>query len=73
MNGRPALERLLLTDPRDVGCQDAIDVLHLYVELILAGHDPGQRFPGVVAHLIACDPCSEDFAGLLAAASAHEK
>jgi hypothetical protein len=70
MNGWAALDRFLSTDARDVGCDEAIAVLHLYVELVLAGHDPGKDYPGVVAHLIACGPCSTDFAGLLAAVRA---
>jgi hypothetical protein len=67
VNGWASLERFLNTDPRDVGCEEAIAVLHLYCELILAGQDPGEQYPGVVAHLIACGPCSSDFDGLLAA------
>jgi hypothetical protein len=42
-------------------------VLHIYAELAAAGQDPAARYPGVGAHLAACGPCSEDFAGLLAA------
>jgi RNA polymerase sigma-70 factor, ECF subfamily len=30
----------------------------------------GRRYPGVAAHLIACGPCGEEFAGLLAAVTA---
>ena len=35
MTGWAALERFLPTDPRDVGCEQAMHVLHVYVELIL--------------------------------------
>lgn len=67
-------ERFLRTDPRDVGCEEAMAVLHVYVELV-AGERPvdeaqgagAVRYPGVAAHLLACGPCSEDFHGLLAA------
>lgn len=31
-----ALERFLHTDPRDVGCEQAVELLHLYVELVAA-------------------------------------
>ena len=61
------LERLLRTDPRDVGCEEAMAVLHVYVDLVAAGQDAAGRYPGVAAHLAACGPCGEDFAGLLAA------
>lgn len=64
-----ALERFLATDLRDVGCGDAMAVLHVYVDLVAA--DPAvavAAHPGVAAHLAACGPCREDFEGLLAAA-----
>jgi hypothetical protein len=61
------LERFLQTDPRDVGCDEALAVLHIYVEVVAAGGDAAGRYPGVAAHLAACGPCAEDFAGLLLA------
>jgi hypothetical protein len=67
MNGRPALERFLRTDPRDVGCEQAMEMLHVYAELMASGEPAEQRYPGVAAHLQACGPCGEDFDGLLAA------
>jgi hypothetical protein len=69
MNQWPALERFLSTDPRDVGCAQAMELLHVYVDLV-AGDSPvraAQRYPGVAAHLRACGPCGDDFDGLLAA------
>jgi hypothetical protein len=75
MTARQILERFLRADPRDVGCDQAMDVLDVYVELLLdgqlSGDDPGavqRQFPGVAAHLLACGPCGEDFQGLLLAA-----
>lgn len=62
-----ALERFLRTDPRDVGCDEAMAALHIYVELAAAGQDPAGGYPGIAAHLAACGPCGENFAGLLAA------
>ena len=67
MNDLERLERFLRTDPRDVGCDEAMAVLHIYVDLIVAGEDAAGRYPGVAAHLEACGPCAEDFAGLLLA------
>ena len=64
------LDRFLRTDPRDVGCAEAMAVLHVYVDLLASGAQPELRFPGVAVHLEACGPCAEDFAGLLAAATA---
>ncbi|MEU7936191.1 hypothetical protein ACFYOK_28195 [Microbispora bryophytorum] len=70
MNGWDELDRFLGTDPRDVGCAKAMDLLHVYVELVT--RDPEatrRRYPGIVAHLRACGPCRDDFEGLLAAVS----
>jgi hypothetical protein len=61
------LERFLRTDPGDVGCDEAMAVLHVYVDLVVAGQDAAGRYPGVAAHLDACGPCGEDFTGLLLA------
>jgi hypothetical protein len=63
----PELERFLRTDPRDVGCDDALAVLHIYAEIMGRGEDPEVRYPGVSAHLRACGPCAEDLNGLLEA------
>jgi hypothetical protein len=67
MSELDGLERFLRTDPRDVGCDEAMAVLHVYVDLVASEQDAAERYPGVAAHLAACGPCGEDFAGLLAA------
>ena len=72
MNDPETLERFLRTDPRDVGCNDATAVLHVYADLIAAGQDAADRYPGVAAHLAACGPCGDDFAGLLAAVTSEQ-
>lgn len=71
MNGWQALDHFLRTDPRDVGCERAIEVLDIYVEAVVTdgAHAAEGRYPGIAAHLRACGPCGEDFAGLLAAVS----
>jgi hypothetical protein len=68
MNGWPALERFLRTDPRDAGCGQAMELLHVYAELMITDRaGAGRRYPEVAAHLRACGPCLEDLEGLLAA------
>ena len=67
MNGWQALDDFLRTDPRDAGCARAMELLHVYADLVAAGEPAGQRYPGLAAHLRACGPCVEDFEGLLAA------
>jgi hypothetical protein len=64
---REGLERFLATDPRDVGCDEAMAVLHLYVELLAAGVDAAEHSPGLASHLAACSACAENADGLLAA------
>ncbi len=58
---------LLRTDPRDVGCAQAMEMFHIYVELAAAGDPVEERYPGIAAHLRACGPCGDDFDGLLTA------
>jgi hypothetical protein len=67
MRGMDRLNRFLRTDSRDAGCEEAMAVLHIYADLIADGQDAAGRYPGIAAHLAACGPCGEDFAGLLAA------
>ena len=67
MTGWPQLDRFLRTDPRDVGCAEAMDLLHVYAELVAAGEPVQERYPGVAVHLGVCGPCGADFEGLLAA------
>lgn len=66
MSGWTAMRDFLATDPRDVGCGEALRVLHVAVEMHAAGLDTEHRLPGVALHLAACGPCGEDFDGLLA-------
>lgn len=71
MRGWQALDQFLRTDPRDVGCDRAMELLDIYVDAILVEGATAieRRYPGVAAHLRACGPCGEDFAGLLGAVS----
>jgi hypothetical protein len=67
VNGSEALAQFLATDPADVGCEAAMDVLHVYVEWVARGDNLDHtRYAGVQKHLAACGPCAEDFHGLLA-------
>jgi hypothetical protein len=67
MNGWSVLDRFLRTDPRDAGCAEAMQMLHVYAELVASGAAAQQQYPGIAAHLRDCGPCGEDFEGLLAA------
>jgi hypothetical protein len=61
------LDAFLQTDPRDVGCDATMEMLDVYAELVAAGSDPTERFPGLHAHFLACGACAQDLEGLLAA------
>jgi hypothetical protein len=65
------LDQFLQTDPQDVGCDQAMELLDVYVDAVIReGTEAVEaRYPGVAAHLHACGPCGEDFAGLLALVS----
>jgi hypothetical protein len=56
------LESFLTVDPRDAGCERTLELLHVFVEDVLAGREPD---PAIVAHLRACPPCADDFDALL--------
>jgi hypothetical protein len=73
VNAKERLARFLATDPRDVGCDEAIEVLHVFAEL--HAEDPesaAEHLPGVAVHLAACGPCRQDLTGLLAALSSED-
>jgi hypothetical protein len=67
MSDWSALDRFLQTDPRDVGCAEAMQMLHVYAEMVASDAQAERRYPGIAAHLHACGPCGQDFEGLLAA------
>jgi hypothetical protein len=69
MSRRTELDQFLTTDPQDVGCDEALRLLHVYVDVVLEdGSEAARPYPAIAAHLQACGPCSEDFNGLLHAA-----
>ncbi|AWS48690.1 hypothetical protein DKM19_25235 [Streptosporangium sp. 'caverna'] len=61
------LDAFLRTDPRDAGCDATMEMLDVYAELLAAGSDPSERFPGLHVHFMACGPCAQDLNGLLTA------
>lgn len=60
-------ERFLATDPRDVGCDQAMAALPGYVESLARGLDAAEQYPGLATHLASCGSCADDARGLLAA------
>ncbi len=64
MSGWSVLDCFLRTDPEDVGCAEAMEMLPVYAGLVAAGEPGDERYCGVAARLRAW---GEDFEGLLAA------
>lgn len=64
---RATLNRLLQTEPRDVGCTYTFELFDRFAERRLAYADAERCYPGVTAHLAACDACAQDLEGLLRA------
>jgi hypothetical protein len=76
MAGWDELDRFVQTDPRDVGCEQALHILHAYVEAVLddeSGAEAARRYVGVAAHLLSCGPCADDYDGLVVAARANRE
>lgn len=73
MSVRRSLDALLLLDTQDAGCDLTWRLIDVYVEMVVAGQQPDTVFPGLTAHLAACDPCAEDYRGLLAAVRAENE
>jgi hypothetical protein len=46
MSDLERLQRFLRTDPREVGCDEAMAVLHISVDLVAAGQDVAGCYPG---------------------------
>jgi hypothetical protein len=62
------LDALLRAQDGDAGCFAGEDIFDAYIELELAGRDPGAVFPGTAIHLGSCAGCRADHDGLLEAA-----
>jgi hypothetical protein len=67
MSDWDALNEFLRTDPRDIGCDLALDALHTYSEMTAAGENAEELFPGLTVHLKSCPACSGDHEALIRA------
>ena len=67
MNSWGSLERFLRTDSADAGCAETFELLDRYVERQLAHGDAALYYRDIAVHLSNCNPCVQDFQGLLAA------
>lgn len=65
--GPPGLDRLLGVTQGDAGCDITFQNLDGYVDAERRGLDPVRNFAPVAAHLRSCEPCHQDYRGVLAA------
>jgi len=65
--GPPGLDRLLGVTQGDAGCDITFQSLDGYVDAERRGLDPARNFAPVAVHLRSCDPCYQDYRGVLAA------
>ena len=63
----PGLDRLLGVTQGDAGCDVTFQNLDGYVDAERRGLDPARNYAPVEAHLRSCDPCRQDYRGVLAA------
>lgn len=58
------LARIYATREKEIGCEDAQTLLPTYVDIEIAGGNPGEPLPQVKAHLRQCSDCAEEYEGL---------
>ena len=56
--------------PDELGCDECLEQLDRFIELVLAGKNAAEAMPLVQDHLDRCRDCREEFQGLLAALQA---
>jgi hypothetical protein len=57
----------LTARPDEIGCDDCLEQLDQFAEMVLAGKDVAEAMPLVQDHLNRCRDCREEFEALLAA------
>lgn len=63
------LDIFLWTDLDDLHCNVCRDGIDIYAEIIMNGADPALHLPAIAAHLLLCENCREDLAGLVSTLS----
>lgn len=68
------LVRMILeTGPEELGCDECLERMDLFVEEELSGKNAAEAMPLVRDHLDKCGDCREEFEALLAALRATEE
>ena len=58
---------VVMTLPKEIGCDDCFDQVGHFAELVLAGKEIPEALQLVQEHLARCDDCHEEFEALLLA------
>jgi len=66
------LQSLAVTEEIEIGCEDCIDELDKYVDMLRQGKDMAKVMPLVQHHLDICSCCHEDFEALIDALEATD-
>lgn len=67
------LEKLALTEPQEISCDDVHAVLAEFAERSQQGEDVSHLMPKVHQHLELCPDCREEFEALLLAMEAENE
>jgi hypothetical protein len=62
----PRLRALLGPAGPELTCEECFEMLDVFVDAEVAGHDAAVVVPGMRAHLEGCPACHEDYESLLA-------
>lgn len=66
------LQSLAVTEEIEIGCEDCIDELDKYVDMLRQGKDMAKVMPLVQHHLDICSCCHEDLEALIDALEATD-
>lgn len=59
------VRQVLTTHPKEMDCDECLELLDDFVEMTLEGRDASEALPLVQQHLQQCDCCHEEFQALL--------
>jgi hypothetical protein len=67
------LQSLVATQEIEIGCEDCMEELDKFVDMLRQGKDMSKVMPLVQHHLDICSCCREDFEALIAALEATDQ
>ncbi len=61
------VRNVLTTRPDEIGCDECLEQLDRFIEMVLAGKNAAEAMPLVQDHLEHCRDCRKEFEALLVA------